>query len=149
MNNLFLIVLFNVNTLFMAHIKFEDILGKDISVFEKIIGGDFENKLYGNSSYYLKNHLNAKEFFGMSYTMISVNLDDENIIQSITLHFQELINREFYDAFNTVYDEPQHIQIMENRELESETYIRDNNGNITQHLKKNTFKSEITFKKLD
>lgn len=123
----------------MTHIKFEDVLGKDISVFEETIGADFENKLYGNNSYYLKNHLNTKEFFGMSYSMISVNINEKAIVQSITIHFQELIDHEFYNSFNNAYGEPKHIQVIENRKLESETYLRDDNGNVTQHLKKNTF----------
>lgn len=94
---------------------------------------------FGKNVFYIKDESISKAFFGMFYNHISLETNENDIVQSITIHFQGMIDRSFYDAFNIAYGEPQHIQIIENRQLESETYIRNEEGRVTQHLRKNTF----------
>ena len=123
----------------MNYMRFEKLLGEHVSVLKEAIGNDFENKLFGKNVYYIKDDLIIKDFFGVPYNHINITTNEKGIVESITLHFQGMIHREFYDAFNKVYGEPDHIQVIENRQFVSESFIKDDNGKVTEHLRKNTF----------
>jgi hypothetical protein len=62
--------------------EFEKLLGQHISVTEKAIESDFENTLFGENSYFIKNEDIIKDFYGMPYNFISV-VKTENDISSI------------------------------------------------------------------
>ncbi|WP_299212894.1 hypothetical protein [uncultured Dokdonia sp.] len=123
----------------MKEMEFEKLLGKSISFVENTIDRDFENKIFGNKVFYIKDNSISKFYFGMIYNHISLETNENDLVHSVTINFQGMLDRDFYDNFNVAYGKPQHIQIIENRQLENETFIRDENGNITQHLKKSTF----------
>ena len=123
----------------MNYIEFEKLLGQHISVTEETIGSDFENTLFGENSYFIKDEYIIKDFYRMPYNFISVVKTENDTLHSITIHFRKIISRQFFDSFIEKYGEPDNIQIIENRQLESETIIKDDNGKVKQRLTKNTF----------
>ncbi|MDO5981862.1 hypothetical protein [Flavivirga spongiicola] len=122
----------------MDYIEFEKVLGKHISIAEEVIGTDFENKLFGKSYYYIADELIKKEFCGTRYNMLTIMTNEKDTVQSITVHFQKVIDRQFYDVFIEKYGKPDNIQIIENRKVESESVIKDDNGKIVERLRKST-----------
>ncbi|NMH89824.1 hypothetical protein [Flavivirga algicola] len=123
----------------MGYIEFEKVLGKHISIAEEIIGTDFENKLFEKSYYYIANESIKKGFCGMSYNMLTIMTNEKDTVQSITVHFQKVIDRQFYDSIVEKYGKPDNIQIIENRQLESESVTEDDEGQVIQTLRKSTF----------
>ena len=117
--------------------EFENLLGKHISVTEKAIGNDFDNKLFGDEFYYIEDEFIKKDFYGMSYNCVSITTNEKDIVQSISVHFRKVIPREFYDSFIKKYGEPNNIQIIENRQVISEGMNKD--PNFKAYLKKSTF----------
>ncbi|MCB0744779.1 MAG: hypothetical protein KDC67_12800 [Ignavibacteriae bacterium] len=136
--SLALVLLFS-NSNFMDILKFENLLGKHVSTAKDFTGCDFNgNNIQGKNftmNIYTNDELINKYFYGMKYNFITILTDDQEIIQSITIHFYELINREFYDTFNKDYGKPDHIQVVENRRTVSESFGKG----FFQHLKKSTF----------
>ena len=136
--SLLFILIINQNNYFVDYIEFEKVLGKHISIAEEVIGTDFENKLFGKSYYYLADELIKKNFCGMRYNMLTIITNEKDTVQSITVHFQKVIDRQFYDVFVEKYGKPDNIQIIENRQVESEDVIKDDNGKIVESLRKST-----------
>ena len=69
---------------------------------------------------------------------ITILVDEKDAVKSITVHFRKVIDHEFYYLFIKDYGEPNHIQIIENRQILSESFTKDDNGEIINHLKKST-----------
>lgn len=119
--------------------RFEKLLGNHISIAVKAIGNDFENKLYAKSFYYIPNGFIKKDFHGMSYNMITILPNEKNIVQSISIHFEQLISLQLYNSLIEKYGIPDSIQIIKDKQLESESIIKDDNGKISEILRKSNF----------
>lgn len=132
---LLILLTFNTNSNFMDNIEFEKLLGKDLSVFEETLGSDFK-KYITEGIYQLKDYNEIKEFYGMSYKMLSVKKNENNKIKTIVIVFDEIITREIFDLINAQYGKPNTIQVIANRTLESETISKDENGEIRSNSKK-------------
>ncbi len=123
----------------MQYIDFEKLLGQDISIVEDSIGGEFGNTLFHKSFYYITDESIKKSFYGMSYNMMTILTNEKDIVESISIHFSSVINRQFYDEFLGAYGKPDNIQVIENRQLESESVKKDDDGKIIETLRKSTF----------
>lgn len=132
-----LILALNLNSYFVDNIEFEELLGKHISNVEKTIGSDFEKNnfekikisFYSNSQYF------NIDFYGIFCNHLTIQTNEKDIVQSISIHFREVITREFYDSFIQQYGEPNNIQVIENRRTVSESF----GEGFYQHLRKSTF----------
>jgi hypothetical protein len=132
-----------MNNYSLKHIKFEDFLGRNISDFTILFDVDFRRNTFNKNDFIFTFHSNInyinEPFYDIFYNHITITTDENNIIKTITLHFREVINREFYNSLNYEYGEPNAIQIISNRKLESKTIIKDEHGKTIETLKKNTF----------
>ncbi|WP_346880774.1 hypothetical protein [uncultured Algibacter sp.] len=117
--------------------EFENLLGKDLLSVEKIIGIDFVKKDYGYP-FYIGEYFN-NDFFGMECSHITLLTDDKDMLQSISIHFPKILNRKFYDLFIKKCGNPDNIQVIENRKIESKSFVKDDNGKVVQTLRKSTF----------
>ncbi len=99
----------------MDYIKFEALLGKHISTVEDSIGSDFENTLFQKDFYYITDELVKKDFFGMKYNMLYIKTNDKDAVEAISILFQKVITRQFYDTFVKEYGEPIHTQVITKR----------------------------------
>ncbi|WP_452603055.1 hypothetical protein [Pontimicrobium sp. MEBiC06410] len=138
MIKLVLFLALNMNNQSMNYIEFEKLLGQHTLVVEKAIGSDFDNTLYGEDSYFIKDEHVIKDFYGMSYNFISVVKTENDTLHSITIHFRDVINRQFFDTFNEKYGEPDNIQIIENRKVISRSTGKEKDI-FHQKLTKSTF----------
>ncbi|WP_299557189.1 hypothetical protein [Seonamhaeicola sp.] len=131
----------------MDNIKFENLLGKHISVAEATIENDFsetnykihntEVKFYSNAEYLLKLlDYEIKDYFSMPYINLFIETDKNDTIISINVHFQKLINRQFYNAFNKTYGEPSSILVIKKRNVISEGVENDDIHGFNQYLRK-------------
>jgi len=93
---LFTILIFKTSDIMECSV-FEKLLGKKISNLEEVIGKDFENMYFEKNYYYIKDETVSKSLNGISFNSISVQSDEKEIVESITIHFLEIINQEFYD----------------------------------------------------
>ena len=118
----------------MDYKEFENLLGKHFSFTKEVFGIDFKSTNYGTKFYTNSEYLNT-EFYGIPYNFITITVNKEDIVQSITVHFQEVINRQFYDLFIKKYGEPNSIQVIENKKIESKTL----GEGFFQHLTKSSF----------
>ncbi|WP_418639611.1 hypothetical protein [Winogradskyella sp.] len=123
----------------MNYIDFENLLGKHILTVEEKIGKNFENTLSDKNFYYIQNELIKKELYAMPYNCLTILTNENDTVQSISVHFREVINRQFYDSFNKDYGKPNSILVIENRKTISKTITKDKNGNIIQSLRKGEF----------
>jgi len=137
MDNLLLSLILFINYYAMDYIEFENSLRKPISDFREVIGNDFEDKYFGKDFYYIPDESIKKNYYGTQYSSISVLVDEDDKLRSITIHFREVISRKSYDLFVEDYGLPINILIVENRQIISEgTYTSDN---FTQHLVERSF----------
>lgn len=117
---LLLILALNQNNYFADHMEFEKLLGKHVSVFEETIGDDFENKLFGNSFYYISDEFNKKYYSDMQYHNLTISTNQNHIVESISIHFPKVIDRQFYDSFIEKYGEPNKTQVIDKRHVINE-----------------------------
>lgn len=128
-----------INCFSMEFEKFESLVGKHISVVKEQIGEGFVNKLFGKEIYY-KDDFSKTKFNGMEYNSFTILTDENEIIKSITVHFQDLINRQFYDSVIKKFGEPNTIKVIDKTQVVSESTNEDDN--FSQHL----IKRKITLK---
>lgn len=125
----------------MNSIQFENLLGKHISVAEAVTGYNFKDCNFNiensdNKHYRIdSNSIEIREFYGMLYKILFIQTDKNDTVQSITVHFHKLIDRQFYESFNEVYGEPSSILVVEKRIVISEGYAEDDT-NFNQYLRK-------------
>lgn len=117
------IVLKNNNM--MNEPAFEKLLGEHVSSFEKVIGSEFDNKLFQKKFYYILDTNVKKSFYGMFYNTLSIMTDDRQSVESITIHFHRVMDRAFYSSFIEEYGEPDSIQIIKNRRIVNETKTKE------------------------
>ena len=152
MIKLALFLLLNLNYYGMDYINFEDLLGKHISVAEEITGNDFEEinvntDNFEKKQYSIKSNLDdspfdIRNFYGISFKFLFVQTDKNDTVQSVTVYFHRLINREFYDAFNEAYGKPSSILVIEKRTVISEYNGEDEMHGFKQYLRKSELELE-------
>lgn len=109
----------------MQNIDFKELLGKHISTVEKVISNDFENKLFGKEFYYIKDENITKNLYGISFNSLTILTDENEIIESITIHLPKVIDKEFYNQFIKIYGYPNEIKVIQRREEISNDFIED------------------------
>lgn len=138
-NTIFLILI--VKYFYMDFITLENLLDKHIAVAENHFGIDFKVNVYKKDDFEAKFYSNKdyikKDFYGMNYNQITINTNPNDTIESITIHFREVINNRFYNLFTEKYGKPDSILVIKNRQTVSETILKDKDGKINQHLRKN------------
>ncbi len=129
----------------MDYIEFEKLLGKNLSSIGKVIDSEFrkvqiannadlESDLYSNNEYF------SIDFFGMACNQITLLTSKKNDkTKSISIHFRKVIDHQFYGAFIEKYGKPDNIQIIESRQVESESVIKNDDGQVIKTLRKSTF----------
>jgi len=121
--------------------EFENLIGQDISYANQVLideGFEYhkplEDPFYTSDSYV--------DFYGMPYNLISIITDDKNMINSITIHFNAIINKSFYDAFILDYGNPDTTQIIDGRDFVgkwTKTNVKDK-GEIEHRVRRVTLK---------
>lgn len=125
----------------MQEIKFERLLRQSIlycsemteSHFKKIESPKLNIKHFGTIDF------GRRSFYGMHNHHLTLILDRKDYVESITVHFRGVIDREFYDAFIEVYGKPNQIQIIEEIIPINKETIIDKENNIKQELLKKEF----------
>ena len=84
--------------------------------------------------FYISDESISKNYFGIPFKSISITTDEKSNLQSITIHFKEVINREFYDLFIQTYDYPSHILVVEKTHIINESNQKDDF--LNQYLSK-------------
>ena len=97
--NHFFLIRFLIIINFIKINQAEELLGEDISTIENVIGFKLEEKKYTKvKAKVFGTGINFfKEYFNTSSHYISAKVDEENLSRSITIHFREVINKEFYN----------------------------------------------------
>lgn len=114
---LILTILILKTSFYMQNYNFESLLGTPVSNVTNFIGDDFENKLFQKNFYYTKykDEVIYKKFYGMSFNCVSLQTDEKEIIEAITVHFSSVTNRAFYDQMIATYGTPNQIKIIDKR----------------------------------
>ena len=121
----------------MHNIEFEELLGEQLSNVEKTVGIDFENKIFGKIkiSYYRNSQYLNIDYYGIYSNYLTIQTNENDVVESISIHFRKVITRDFFDSFIQQYGEPNNIQVIENRRIIGESF----GEGFYQHLKKSTF----------
>ncbi|WP_111308995.1 hypothetical protein [Confluentibacter sediminis] len=117
----------------MENIKFENFIGKDISVVNYSLSKDSDNKIFGSNVYYTLTE-NNKYFYSMPYNIIIIVTNEEGLIQEVTIHFQEVINKNFFELFTSNYGNPDMIQVVNEISLGNE--VLSESDTFSQTLRK-------------
>lgn len=102
----------------MNFTKFENLLGKHILETKNTFDIDFENN---NDNIYYATLNDYKEFYGISVDYIIVITDERDIINSITIYYNEVVDKRFYKSFISDYNSPTTIQVVEKIEVISKS----------------------------
>lgn len=124
----------------MNNIRFESLLGKHINIAKDVIGQDFRRNAVKKNDleirFYSSTNFIKKDFYGMPYYHITVQTKEDEIVETITLFFNKLMDRQFFDAFNKVYGEPSSILVIEKRTVIREGTVKDDTYGFNQYLRK-------------
>lgn len=112
----------------------EKLLRKDITKTYKILDRDFNYDEEDKSICFFNNDT-FKYYYNMPSYFIHISSDDNGIINSITLYFNGLIDKNFYSSFNKDYGKPSSIQVIDT--IETISQEKKVVGDFTQDLKKN------------
>ncbi|RNC84876.1 MAG: hypothetical protein ED556_09840 [Winogradskyella sp.] len=127
----------------MNDTRLEKILGKDISDIKAQFNFELKENNFSKNDFALVFHSNEsyinEPFYNMFYNHISIITNKKDKVQSITIHFREIIDYSFFNSFIENYGEPNSIQVIENRKRISKTTIKDEFGRASQTLTKNIF----------
>lgn len=108
----------------MNDYNLEDLIGKSIREINNVFDCDFKNKLIDKRFYY--SDLKEERFYyGLNYNFISLILNEDLKIESITIHFKEVIDLNFYNYFTKDYGQPKNILVSKNRKLASESITKE------------------------
>ena len=105
----------------MDNIEFEKLLGEPILIFEKALNNDFEKSVNIKDLYQIKEDSALKNFYGTSYKAITIQKGESDEVRAITLIFNEVLSRQFYDSFNAQYGKPNNIQIKGDEKIISDS----------------------------
>lgn len=119
----------------MMFTDLEKLLGQNISVLKNVIGDNFKNELFGDNFYYIKDDKSSLYLNNKSFKTLSVLKDENNNIETITIHFLGIINRGFYDKLIAEYGIPNEIKVIHKRTEVSRNNLNDDN--LNQSVTKN------------
>lgn len=111
----------------MNGFNLEDLIGKNIREVNNILDCDFKNELIDESFYY--SNLKGERFY---YNFISLILNEELKVESITIHFKKVIDTNFYYSFTKDYGKPENILIQKNKILVSESSTNEDTSKTFQ-----------------
>ena len=117
--------------------EFENLIGKDISHARQILlheGFEYHNTLEINLYTSDSHH----DFYTMSYNMISIITDEKNMLKSVTIHFHQIIDSNFYDSFIINYGNPDTIQVIDRHDFVGEWTKEEEEERIEHRVRKNT-----------
>ena len=109
--------LINMNT---NNSKFEDLIGKDILFASSVLDVEFNNDLTKTKSIYFAYFDSPKKYYNQEYNIISIELDNYNLITSLTVHFLGVIDNCFFDSFNKDYNTPYKTLVIDTTKVISE-----------------------------
>jgi len=122
------------------NLNFENLLDKNISFVEDILKRTFKRHSFNSTEseivFYSSTAYEEAYFFGAMYQHVSLQTNINNTVKSITLHFNELLNLEFYKSSILEYGMPSSILIIDKRHIISENFVEDDKHNFNQHLRK-------------
>jgi len=110
----------------MNNMFLEYLLGKNYLSINEFVSCNFRTKEYGDG-FYINSEFLDEIYYTMPYNFITILTDEKKNIESVTVHFKGIINREFYDVFNSVYGEPNSMLVIEKRNVISEGIYGDDN----------------------
>lgn len=120
--------------------EFEILIGKDISYANAVLtdaGFNYKRllavNLYTSDKY--------KLFYGMTYNMISIMTDEDEIVRDIVIHFQSMIDNSFYDLFSLNYGHPDTIQIIDGYDSVGDWKESDPGEEFSHRVRKVTLKT--------
>jgi len=106
-----------INMNISSNPKFEDLIGKEISLANSIFDTEFKNNLSGLKNLYIAYLDSPKRFFNQQYSILSITVDDNNLINSITIHFLDVFDYCFFSSFNKEYHTPYKILVIDNKKV--------------------------------
>ncbi len=116
------------------NIAFENLLGKNIEVAEKILRTKFKPFNSGLEKIYFSDFVDPRYFYKTQYNSVSLSLDEEGKIKIVSIHFKENVNQTFYDSFIMNYDEPSKILAIKSKKKIGEdvtnNYMRLSKGQL-------------------
>ncbi len=132
--NILFVLIFSMS----YNIQFETFLGKPLTLIEKTIGHNLITKKFGDELFYSsieKKLIGQGEFNSMPIRQITVISNDQNIVQSISIYFTEVIEEGFLNAFIQNYGYPSDILSMDKKTVVSESIheggeLRKSEGNL-------------------
>lgn len=124
----------------MNDYNFEDLIGKSLKEVNKIFDCDFKNNLIDERFYY--SSLKDESFYyGFYYNFISLNLNEEQKVESITIHFKKIIDLNFYNLFINHYEEPSNIIVVKDKKIIDEIN-EENNNTFNQKIRQSILITE-------
>ena len=132
--------------------KFETFIGKDIAIANNVLLDEgFESKNLLGINFYTSD--SYRDFYNMPYNMISIMTDDDDdddddIIKSITIHFHQVIDSNFYNSFIVNYGKPKTIQVVDNPEFIGEWVKGEYNSRARKsilNMREGTFEENPLF----
>ncbi len=136
----------------MHIIEFEGLLGKHLFAVEETVNSNFRKSITEK----LKIHLHFSQnfnmdFYGIFSHKLFIETDKDDVVKAITIHFGEVINRQFYDSFVKQYGKPNTISIIDKRTIISGGVDKTSDGffsNISKSelsLREGTFEEKPLF----
>ncbi|CAL2078138.1 conserved hypothetical protein [Tenacibaculum sp. 190524A02b] len=119
------LLLFNQITMNINHKEFETCLGKEVSEVNKILTLSFSNIHTSNKQLYFAFLEEDKYFYQQSYKAISLILNNKKKAISLTIHFNQLVNNQFYKNLQAAYGAPNSIQVIEQEKRIAKTSVND------------------------
>jgi len=127
--------------------NFENLIGKDLKDVNITLNADFKNYM-DNKNIYFMHYENVNTYYDLSYNTISIMINNQNKIESVTIHFTNLVNRKFLNSFTLDYDNQTTTQVFGDKVLVDEGYSDDGNQYLKQHkgeLREGTFEENPLF----
>jgi hypothetical protein len=109
----------------MEFSKYENLLEKHTSCIKEVLGDNFDNKLFGKYFYHIEDENISKKIYDINYNSVSILSNENEIIESVTIHFLQTIDRAFYDQLLQKYGLPKEIKVISKREVVSESNNND------------------------
>ena len=94
----------------MNNLFFEDLLNKNYQDINNIIDCHLRVKKH-KEGYYINTEFINYSLYGMRSNFITLLADENKKIKSISIHFEELIDEDFYNKFIEVYGKPNKILV--------------------------------------
>ena len=93
----------------VENLKFELLIGKDISHAIKTLNTDYNIFDADLGKVYIFQFDNSRKFFGFNYDKIVLGVDKSNVIQTLSINLSEYFDDNFYKLFTSEYGSPSKI----------------------------------------